>query len=244
MPPALTLLVGLLAVFAAGVTYGLTGFGFALVATPLLVLFLPPRTVVPLVLLLSMITGGVILLQARRAVRLRRIWPLLIAGLAGVPLGSWLLLAASAHTLQMLMGVTVTLAALAFLAGFRQPIGAERLALVPIGLVSGVLSGALGMSGPPVVLFLANQGVEKETFRANLCAYFMVLNLLTLPTYLAIGVITPQVLRYTALYAPALALGVFLGIWLLPHVPERAFRRVALVLVLAAGVSALWGALR
>jgi len=234
-----TLITGFLAIFLAGLSYGLTGFGFALVATPLLVLFLPPRQVMPLVLLLSVLTGCVVLYDARRYVQPRRIWLLTLAGLLGTPLGTWLLVACPLHVLKGLIGLVTIGAAVALLLGLSHPIADERLACPPIGFLSGLLNGSTGMSGPPVILFFANQGVDKQICRANLTAYFMALNAFTVPSYLLAGLITRPVLAYTGLFVPALALGVLAGIRLVPHVPDRPFRLLTLLIVLAAGVLSL-----
>jgi uncharacterized membrane protein YfcA len=172
---------GLAVIALASLTQGLTGFGFALVSIPLLLLFLPARSAVPLVLVESIVTNAAVLWSARKAVDLRLVWPLLLAGALGVPLGTRILLYLDAGALKSLIGAVIVVAGLAFLLGFHRPIRRQRLACVPIGFASGLLNGSTGMSGPPVVLFLANQEVAKETFRASLVAYFAALNLITVP---------------------------------------------------------------
>lgn len=228
-----------LALFLSGLTTGLTGFGLALVATPLLILILPPKVVVPLLTLQAMGSNFLILYESRRWVDLGRIWPLMLAGVAGVPFGAYLLVVCDAGPLKTFIGVAIALSALAFLLGFKRQVANERLACVPIGLASGLLNGSTGMSGPPVILFFANQGVEKRTFRANLAAYFTVVNLATLPAYLVGGLVTRPVATYAALLFPALVVGLFAGMRLARHVDERAFRRVVLIVVCGAGLLAV-----
>jgi uncharacterized membrane protein YfcA len=236
-------LAGLAVIALASLTQGLTGFGFALVSTPLLLLFLPPRAVVPLVLIESVATNAAVLWSARKAVDLRLVWPLLLAGALGVPLGTHILLYLDAGALKSLIGAVIVVAGLAFLLGFHRPIRHQRLACAPIGFASGLLNGSTGMSGPPVVLFLANQEVAKETFRASLVAYFAALNLITIPGYVAGGLLTWEVLAQAALMLPGLALGVYAALRLAPRVDEVTFRRAVLLVVIAAGVLSLPGGL-
>jgi hypothetical protein len=86
-----------------------------------------------------------------------------------------------------------------------------------------------------VILFLTNQGLAKEQFRANLIAYFLFLNIATLPMHSAGGLISLKVLRFAAIFMPALAAGALVGIRLIGHVPETTFRKTVLTLVIAAG---------
>jgi uncharacterized membrane protein YfcA len=241
--PATTLIIGLLVVGAAGIISGLTGFGFALVASPLLIIVLPPKVVVPIVALLSMLSHLVVLAETLPWIRLKRIWLLTLAAMAGAPLGTYLLVTLDADALKTFIGVVTTLSALAMLLGFKRPIENERLASVPIGLASGILGGSTGMSGPPVVLFFSNQGIDKHIFRANLNLYFTLLACVTLPLQVAAGLMTTKILTYSAWFFPALLLGTLAGMRLARRVDETAFRRLTLVVVIAAGLSAIASAM-
>ena len=223
----------------AAMATGLTGFGMGLLSTPFLIILLPPRVVVPLLLLHGTVTSAIILFETRKRVELRRIWPLMLAGVAGVPLGTRLLLAWDAHTLKVFIGVVITLSALAFLLGFRREFRNEKLACAPVGFVSGVLKGSVGMSGPPIVLFFANQGVEKGAFRANIALYFTTLNAVTVPAYLMTGLMTRTVATYAALSLPMLALGMMAGVRLAGRIREGLFRRVTLLVVMGAGLASI-----
>ncbi|MGQ9683242.1 MAG: sulfite exporter TauE/SafE family protein [Anaerolineae bacterium] len=238
------IIAGLLIVFLAGLTHGLTGFGYALASVPLLIIYLPPKVAVPVVLIHSIIVNAIVLIEVWRWVDLRRIWMLMIAGAVGMPLGTWMLIVLDANLLKALMGVVVTLSGIAFLMGFRREVRNERLASVPLGLASGVLGGSTAMSGPPVVLFFANQGMDKRVFRANLVAYFLVFNLATLPAHQVGGLLQREVLIYTALLVPALLAGAVGGMALARRVPERPFRLITLLVVTVAGVVSIASGLR
>jgi uncharacterized membrane protein YfcA len=77
--------------------------------------------------------------------------------------------------------------------------------------------------------------MPKERFRANLIAYFLFLNAATLPVHLAGGLISLEVLRYAAVFIPALAAGAAVGTRLIRYVPEASFRRAVLGIVMATG---------
>ena len=71
---------------------------------------------------------------------------------------------------------------------------AERIVT---GGISGILNGSVSFSGPPMVIFLSNKGVEKQQFRANLTFYFWILNVMTIPTFIIGGLITSQTIIFT-----------------------------------------------
>ncbi len=234
-----TMLLGLGAVFLAGVTSGLTGFGFALVTVPVLVIVLPPKVVVPIISLLSNLTHAIIMVETWRWLQPRRIWPLMVTGVIGIPLGTYLLLALAPQTLKIMIGAVTALAAIAMLIGFTRPVRNEKLAFFPIGFISGLLTGSTAMGGPPVVLFFSNQGVDKQVCRANFTLFFTITSLVAIPSQLAGGLLTSQVWTYALAFSPALLLGTFVGIRLARIMTDKAFRKLTLFIIIATGLSAV-----
>jgi uncharacterized membrane protein YfcA len=231
-----TAIYGIIAVFAAGVIKGLTGFGFSLVCVPVLVVLLGPRTGVPVIILLNATANIAMFPIVRRAVHLRRIVPLIAAGIAAVPLGMLLLLRLDPQTVELVAGFAAILFAFAFLAGFQRPVSNEKWGFAVAGLISGTSNGLISTGGPPAVLFLTNQGVPKQTFRASLVTYFLFLNLASIPMFLAGGLLSVRVARLALMLVPAMFLGAFAGSKLLHRMPERTFRLTALVVVMLAGL--------
>ena len=92
------------------------------------------------------------------------------------------------------------------------------------------------MAGPPVILFLANQQEAKNTFRAKLATYFLTLNVITMITYFASGLMTTKVLKLAAAGSIPLVLGVFMGVKLADKVSEAVFGKMVLVIILATGL--------
>lgn len=230
------IIIGLIVIFFAGMIQGITSFGFSLLAVPLLGLFLPLQIVVPMLIIYSLFLNSIILYNVRKHVDIKKIAILVIAGVIGTPFGTYLLKAQDENILKIAVGIIVTFSAVAFLRGFKVHVKNEKLSYIPVGLMSGLLNGSVSLSGPPVILFLTNQGVEKQTFRANLTSYFWVLNLITVPTYLISGLITKDVMNYTMYLFPALIIGVIVGIKVGNKVDESIFRRMTLGLIVFMGI--------
>lgn len=232
-------ILAFIAVLLASLVAGLTGFGFAIVAVPILMILMPPKVVVPLVQLLSTVLQIVVLVEARKWADLRRMWPLILTGVAGVPLGTYLLLILDPETLRILVGAVVVVSALAMLAGWRWSVRNEKLASVPVGLAGGALGGSTGMPGPPVILFFANQGMAKQTFRANLVLYFTCVGLMAVVSLLVGGLIAEEVLVRWVGLLPAVGFGTWAGVWLARRTNQARFRQITLGVLVLTGVAAI-----
>jgi uncharacterized protein len=217
-----------LILFGGSCLQGLTGFGYSMLCLPLLALFMPVKDAVPVLIATSVILNLLVWADARRSIRIRWLLPLMIAGLAGIPIGVWSLGIVSEQMLKIAVGILVVLSSVAYLTGFRMNLPKERLAMLPVGLVSGVLNGSTSFSGPPVILFLANQDVSRDTLRGSLSVYFLLLNAATVPAFIAAGEFSPQAGRMTLAGVPLVLAGGLLGTWLSGRVGEKGFRTAAL----------------
>jgi uncharacterized membrane protein YfcA len=216
---------------------GASGFAFSLISLPLLTMVMPQESAVPMLALLGLPINAVVLFSSRGQADPKRFLPLLVAGVAGTLPGILLLQALPEGPLRLIAGVTVTITAAVYIAGGRVRFRNERAAMIPVGLVSGILNGLMTFSGPPVIIFLANQEAEKEEFRAGLSLYFLGLNLLSIPMLAMRGLLGGGLLTATAQLLPAAALGSVLGAAVSRRIPQRAFRRTVLVLLAVLGLS-------
>ncbi|MEC0368634.1 sulfite exporter TauE/SafE family protein [Paenibacillus chibensis] len=236
MDSAFFLIVCIIVVVAAGFTQGLTSFGFALIAMPFLAKVIPLQQAVPIVVILSLCTNLMVIVDARRHVDLKKIWILILSSLAAAPLGTSLLLLLDERLLKAFAGVFIILVALLQLLGKSFPVKREKLAFVPVGILSGLLNGSISMSGPPVALFLSNQRVGKDTFRANITAYGIILNVITICTYAYSGMLIKPVFTYSLWLVPSMLIGVFIGIKAIRRLNDQWFRRIALWVIMLSGL--------
>ncbi|QNO14675.1 sulfite exporter TauE/SafE family protein [Alkalicella caledoniensis] len=229
-------LIGAIIIFFSSMTQGIASFGFSLLALPLLGLFLPLRIIVPVLIIYSFILNSIILYNIRQHINLKRIYIVAIFGIIATPFGAHLLKIMDENTLKIIIGVIITISTLANFLGYKFKVKNEKLSYMPIGLVSGLLNGSVSLAGPPLVLFLSNQGVEKQIFRANLTLYFWILNVITIPTYFFSGLITQEVVNYSAYLFPGLIVGTLLGIGVGNKVDELLFKKLAMSLIMAMGL--------
>lgn len=222
--------------FTGAFIQGLTGFGYSLFSLPLLASLMPVSAAVPMLCVTGVFLNLIVFIRARKNLDIKRILPLLISGAAALPAGIWLLRTADESALKIGVGILVILSSIIYLSGFRITVKREKLAMIPVGFLSGLLNGATTFSGPPVILFFANQRVAKHQFRASLAAYFLLLNAIAVPAFIAGGLLTGETALNTLYLFPAVISGVLFGVRVADVVSEERFRFAALIALGVLGV--------
>ena len=187
------------------------GFGEALVAVPLLALVLPVQVAAPLAVLVSITVALVVVLQDFRHVHLRSAGALVLATLFGIPLGLVLLKLAPEPVIKAILGIFIIAFALYSLAGRNQrELKNDRLAPF-FGFSAGVLGGAYGMNGPPLVIYGVLRGWTPTQFRATLQGYFLIASIAGMLGYALTGLWTRAVSHYFLLSLPLAVIAIFIG---------------------------------
>lgn len=222
--------------FLGALVQGTTGFGIALVAAPGLLLILPHTQVPVIVILLALFNNAIVLWDLRREASFRRVLPLIIGGVLGLPGGALILRYADPLYFKLGVALLVLSAAAVLISGIRVKLSNERLAMLPVGVVSGILKTSTSISGPPIALFLANQGADKARFRSSLVVYFIVVDTLAVVVWALFGMVTAPILATTAAYILPVLAGSWCGVLISRRLGERAFRLIVLVLVVTLGL--------
>lgn len=206
-----TTLVVLAVIFLATLVRSTFGFGEALIAVPLLALFIPVEVAVPLAVLVSITVAIVVLAQDWHHVQFRSAWWLVLSTLFGSPLGLLLLTCATAHAVKAALAIVI-IAFSTYCLVSRKPFALrdDRLAWL-FGFGAGVLGGAYGMNGPPLVVYAALRRWPPEQFRATLQGYFLPASLVSLLGYWLAGLWVPDVTRYFLLCLPPAVAAIVLG---------------------------------
>src|SRR6202048_4368249 len=234
-----------LGAFAGGFVTGLAGFGTALMALGIWLYVLPPSTAVPLVLICSIVAQTSTMPSFWRSIDFRLVWPFVIGGLAGVPLGIILIAHADPGVFKLSFGVLLLVfpAALYF---NRAPVAVSfggRVADAIVGFAGGILGGLAGLSGPLPILWASVRGWGKDERRG----VFQTFNWTVLSAALCLqagtGFITGQVVWLALLVLPATLFGAWLGARAYRVLSDRNFHDVVLGLLFLSGVGLVWGGL-
>lgn len=189
------------------------GFGESLIAVPLFSLFIPIEEAVPLSVLMSILVAFTVVVQDHRQVHFRSAKWLIIFATLGIPLGLLMLVYGNQTMVKVALGVLIILYSAYSLLG-RVRLGEckeSRLWLFSCGFLSGVLGGAYGLNGPPLVLYGNKMKWSATQFRATLQAYFLPVGVISVVGYLFEGLVNAVVLNYFMYAIPVIVPAIFLG---------------------------------
>lgn len=229
------LFVALFAALLAGVVTGLTGFGLALISTPILLFVYEPRTVVVLTAIFSIFINAAVVWDSWHEARRRLALALLVPALLGVVLGVEVLSVIDPDYVRLGVGAIVVFSALLLVRDVRLPGANTRWGTLVAGSASGALSTSTGLAGPPVVLLLASRDLRKHEFRGTSALYFLPMSVAGLAALALRGLVEAPEVPLGLLLIPAAIAGKAAGTALLERVSERAFRAITLGLVILTG---------
>ena len=233
-----------MAVALAGTVRGFAGFGAGLVMmAPLSLLYGLPAAVVSVAVIDSVAIPAI----------LKGVWPiadrrraLIAAGAAALllPLGTYILQTSDPQLLRQLTGIGVLVFVLALALGWGWRGGEKAAAL--IGASAGLLGGATSLIGPPVILHFLARGEAASRTRASIAIYISVVVLsqlfvLALAEGFVGGVAGWSAWGTALMLAPAYVIGTLLGRSVFHLASPLFYRRVAMALLVAVGLLALFG---
>jgi uncharacterized membrane protein YfcA len=219
-------------VMVAALAQAVTGFGFALVAVPLLALAIDPRAAVVTAGLAGLGATLLALVRQQAHVNWRTAGILLGCASVGLPLGLLILRFAPVRALSVLIAVTVLCCTVLVWrrTRLRHP---GRFTLAAVGVLVGTLSTATGTSGPPLVALFQGLGFERHTFRATLAAVFSGTGIVSVAGFVAAGVVTPHLVWLGLVGLPAVGVGWTIGDRLFDRIDAARFRVVVIVALIA-----------
>ncbi len=239
MTATAALVVLLAAVFFSALMQTLSGFGFAILVMPIAVLLLDIRVAAPLVALLAATLNTANVIRYRAHVAWKEVVLLAAAASLGVPVGIVGLSRLPANVMKAGLGTVLVLYGSYILVRPQSVrLRSTRWALL-VGFLSGCLGGAYNTSGPPVIIYGTMRQWSREGFRSILQAFFLLVAGQVIVSHYLAHHITRTVQMDYLLLAPVALLGGVLGARVDIFVPQRGFRFLVNILILALGVALL-----
>lgn len=235
-------LIIVIGALAGGFVNGLTGFGTGMTALVLWLHVLPPLVAAPLVIVCSVAAQIQSLPGIWHALDIRRLAPFVIGGLAGIPLGVWLLTRVSVSDLKLWLGALVSVyCAFMLLARSRLEVkGGGRAADGVVGLAGGVLGGIAGLSGPLPTIWASLRGWGKDERRAIFQGFNLTILAASFLAQATAGLMTLDLVRAAAIALPGTLIGAAFGQRLYRRLDDVSFDRIVHAILLAAGLMLMW----
>lgn len=221
-----------------GIAAGASGFAFGLAASSIWLHRIDPLHSAVLITGCGVLLHTATLWPLRRHVEMRRLWPFVAGGLAGIPIGVYFLAYTDAGVLKVTLGIFLTAFGLYTLIAPRFPsiTGGGRGADGAIGFAGGILGGLGGYSGVLPTIWTQLRGWRKETARAVYQPFVIIIQAFTLVGIFLIAFDWTGLILIVAVLPPVL-LGAWIGWQLYGRLNDQRFRQALAVLLVASGVT-------
>jgi uncharacterized protein len=221
------------AIFLAAIVRGFSGFGFSLLSITAISLLLPVAQIVPSIFLLEIAASINLIPGIWREIDWKSLRWLMLGYVAGLPIGGYALINAPEAPAQIVLGVFVIATAILMLRGFRLQETPGPAASTGTGAASGLLNGAFGIGGPPVVLFYFSTPGAAAIGRASIIFFFLFTDLLGFAYFAYQGIVTGRSFVQFLAWMPALLIGIWIGAHGFRRMNQETFRRAVLAILIA-----------
>ena len=213
-----------------------TGFGSAMLLSPILSMLLMPKEAVVLALLFESAINSVFSVKEKLVFTLKEVY---MGAFSGIVAGIFLFGILSQRFIGIVIGLSMTLISISLLKGLNFYIQAEGIFFYLLGFVSGSMGVLTGVNGPQLVLGMVNQRYNPDKIRTFIITYFVVIDTLTLIAFILFGHVNLRILILFLSSIPFIYLSYLLGIRILKHMNSVLLHRVILYIVLLSSLSLL-----
>lgn len=241
--------------FAAATVQAATGFGFAILAVPFLLLIMGSLAAIQVTAVTNFALSLMLIPGLIADVPRRTVAHLAIGSAIGFPLGLAAFLAADLAAAKIAAGATITTFALWLTvrewrgaangpaAGGGTHLQARLPSELGVGIVSGIMAGALAMPGPAVMLYLAARQTAKQITRAASLTLFGFSYGAVTFMHALWGGMTAATWLLALILVPVVLAGAAAGHVATRYLGEKSFRWAILTILLLSGLYAVWTAL-
>lgn len=227
-----------IAAFFAYLVKGMSGFANTLVLSSILSFQANNLDITPLDLTLSLPSNLWLAWKDRKKLNFKVCAPMALCAILGALPGVFLLKWGDAAILKIAMGALIAFIGVetALRGHVHKTSGGNPVALILIGLVSGVLSGIFGI-GALMVAYINRYSGSNSEFRGNICFVFAADNVFRFILYIATGVMTWHSFTQALWLLPCTILGLFIGTKLADRIGDVVARKVTSALLIFSGLS-------
>jgi uncharacterized protein len=236
-------------ILLTGVFKGGFGGGPGGIAVALMSMFIAPADAAGIVLPILCVMDIFGLLAYRDSWSREQMKIVLPGALAGIALGALAFGTVPVTWVRLLIGVIAVTFTLNRWFGIVQRLSAHRGKPGPVvGVICGALSGFTSTmahaGGPPYLVYMLPQRLDKTVFVGTMVVFFAVVNYLKLVPFYWLGQLSIANLGLSLLFAPLAPLGIWLGLRLERWMPEKLFYRISYTILFATGCKLIYDVIR
>lgn len=233
------ILIFALVILVASYFQGITGFGQGLIAAPVAFVLFDKRTALTILIVAGIILNWYLVATIKARLHLKTLYILLAGGALGLPIGLIVARSVSLSTLQLAVG-SVSVASVLALLFYKVRLHRRPAYSLAAGFASGILQTSTALSGPPVILLLAEENTAKQTMRKLLPAYFLIMGLVAAILFIPAGLLGSRGIIIGLIAAPLVIYGGYVGNDETRKIHQKFYRLLVMCSVLATGLLAVY----
>ena len=225
-------------VFLAALLQTATGFGFAMISVPVLLIVLNSSAAIQVGMILSLLIALLLMPSLWKHVDKRLLRLFVVGSCLGIPVGVFLYVAVNLGVLKLLAGLVVMLSILTALGWVGRPAqkdpGTVNFAAdLGVGIASGIMNASLAIPGVVPLVRMIHLSAVREAVRATILALFVFSYPLAIALQAVLAGLTPGTLKITSTLIPATLAGLIAGRVLVSRITQKSFIRIILVLLVS-----------
>lgn len=215
-----------------------TGFGFSIMAVPFLLFIYDAHEAVKINNILSLFLSLLVYYKIRSEIDTALLKRLLLGSFISMPVGLLVFLYMPVDKLKIVVSIFILLFSLLLTLNFKfkPSLVKDRV----VGGLSGFLSTAIGIPGPPLLAYFSAVSMDKHKLRSTTLAFYVFIYGISTILQLSFDQTSLQVWASIGFSLPLVAIGIVLGQWLFKYIRQQLFRRICLVILFLTGVQLLY----
>ncbi|WJY28294.1 MULTISPECIES: sulfite exporter TauE/SafE family protein [Sporosarcina] len=231
----------LLVVLLASLLQAVTGFGFSILGTPVLLILFPAHMAIQVNIILSICLSALMIKSIHKEMDKTLFVRLLKGSTVGLLVGIFIYLYADIWILKLATGTATLFLTALLLLKWTTSRSAGKDALA--GSISGILTTSIGVPGPPLLLYFAGTQMDKSVLRSTTLAFYLVVYTVSLVMQILFGGTQKETWIASAAALPALLGGIVLGQLLFKYLNVAMFQVITYILLAATGISLIFTSL-
>jgi uncharacterized protein len=234
------LTVFLIILFFSSLIHGSIGFGFPMIATPLLAMVTDVKTAIVYIAIPTLLINVVSIYSEGNFLQaIKRFYPLALIGMLGSAIGTQILIYSNSELFKLLLAFSILL--YLFIQKFRIEmkwiLQKKRLSMVVFGFIAGLIGGLTNVMASILIIYsLESKHTKKEIIQStNLC--FLFVKIIQIVLFTLHGAFTQEIVTTSFISLFFAAFAMFVGLKIKNLIPQESYRKmIKIILFLMASV--------
>jgi uncharacterized membrane protein YfcA len=226
-----------IAIFFSALLQAGTGFGFSILATPLLLIVFPNPAAIQINIILSIVLSAMLFPREKKHMDLTLLRRLSLSSIVALPFGVLLAVRWEAKMLSLVLGIILLMVTALLCLRLRFTRSATRDRLT--GALSGLMTASAAMPGPVILVYFLGLSLDKAVLRSTALCYFGLIYAVGLLFHVSFINVARETWLAALTLVPALLIGLLCGWRLFNRASESSFRKILISILLLTGLVAV-----